>query len=233
MGLVETRISCTRANDICNQIGYDGVMRVDPHGFVGGIWLGRQKSLLRTFCFMISISPWVFSAIYAFPTPSTREWFDELNLIDLGFSGNILGRWRLRFPVAVVRHLSVLHSDHSLILVKLSSSQPTLQTTTWRNDINLQGTLSHLATHLCDWNRRVFDNIFAKKCNLWRQLEQAQNRLSSGPSCVIIQLERTICEKLEEEIECILPYRGRPEHKILPHLNNNQTALEQNYYPRE
>jgi len=37
--LVETRISGATADEVCRKIGFDGVCRVEAHGFSGGIWV--------------------------------------------------------------------------------------------------------------------------------------------------------------------------------------------------
>ena len=39
LALLETRISGERANEACNNIGFDGKFRIGAQGFSGGIWM--------------------------------------------------------------------------------------------------------------------------------------------------------------------------------------------------
>ncbi|KAL8140527.1 hypothetical protein V2J09_006548, partial [Rumex salicifolius] len=125
-----------------------------------------------------------------------------------------------RFPEAGVRHLFDPHSDHTPILVKLDFAPPTPQrnkpfrfqaawltheefepflANSWRSDVGHLESLSQLVGKLGDWNKMVFGHIFAWNKSLWRQLEQIQDRISTRPSQVSIQLECDLREKLEED----------------------------------
>ena len=45
LGLVETKVSGSNANDICNRIGFDHCVKVEALGFSGGIWLFSHKEI--------------------------------------------------------------------------------------------------------------------------------------------------------------------------------------------
>ncbi|KAL8142445.1 hypothetical protein V2J09_015477 [Rumex salicifolius] len=123
--------------------------------------------------------------------------------------------WCLRFLDAKVRHLSSPHSDHLPLLINLNhiTTQPILSrsfrfqaawfshknfgaflASTWRFDLCLCESLKLLASDLSIWNKQ----IFARKRNLWRQLEQVQGRFSNKPLRNALLLEQTLKIKLEE-----------------------------------
>ncbi|KAL8153722.1 hypothetical protein V2J09_011482 [Rumex salicifolius] len=94
LALVETQINGTKADKVCRSIGFDGVLRAEATGFRGGIWVLWRKAVVQV-CEMsahhqaVSIEvkrngedEWIFSAIYASPTPPTREalWSHLLNV---------------------------------------------------------------------------------------------------------------------------------------------------------
>ena len=43
--LLETRVGGLKADRISSKMGFDGMFRVDPDGFAGGIWVFWEKNL--------------------------------------------------------------------------------------------------------------------------------------------------------------------------------------------
>ena len=85
IALLETHISGRRADDVCNRIGLQGRYRVEAQGFMGGIWILWDTSVLQVnilvahpqFITMDVHRPgmllWCFTAVYASPVAQYRE----------------------------------------------------------------------------------------------------------------------------------------------------------------
>ena len=83
--LLETRISGLKADRISSQLGYDGMFRVDPDGFAGGIWifwdmnlwkldiLNYDSQVVHMKIGAIGSEAWYFSACYGRPQRVIRE----------------------------------------------------------------------------------------------------------------------------------------------------------------
>ncbi|KAL8130290.1 LOW QUALITY PROTEIN: hypothetical protein V2J09_019445 [Rumex salicifolius] len=81
--LVETRVRCKQK--ICKKIGFDGIIRLEAIGFIGGIWILWRKDVVEITeidihrqVVIVELTrkgedKWVFSAIYANPSPPNRE----------------------------------------------------------------------------------------------------------------------------------------------------------------
>lgn len=84
LALVEPRISGLRADEVCDRLGYDGLIRVEAQVFAGGLWLlWNSASILVTLVRLdpqhITVEvvrrdeePWILTAIYASPISSDR-----------------------------------------------------------------------------------------------------------------------------------------------------------------
>ena len=82
--LLETRVSGARADKISEKIGLDGVFRVDPNGFAGGIWIFWDKNMWQLDILVHNDQvvhmkilgdeghSWFFSACYGRPQRVTR-----------------------------------------------------------------------------------------------------------------------------------------------------------------
>ncbi|KAL2920798.1 putative RNA-directed DNA polymerase from transposon X-element [Bienertia sinuspersici] len=83
--LVETHMGGEHATKLANITGYSGLVRVDPHGFSGGIWVYWKPDFVTVTTISTNDQyinleikrqgevPWYFSAIYASPDPSRRQ----------------------------------------------------------------------------------------------------------------------------------------------------------------
>ncbi|GLT78653.1 hypothetical protein SLA2020_501810 [Shorea laevis] len=83
--IVEPRISGEAANKQISKLNFSSFTKVDAQGFSGGIWVLWNGSIGEVFVLestaqMITVlvkcphlEPWIFSAVYASPTPSVRE----------------------------------------------------------------------------------------------------------------------------------------------------------------
>ncbi|KAL8129303.1 hypothetical protein V2J09_018458 [Rumex salicifolius] len=92
--LVETRISGSQADKVCQGIGFDGILRAEAIGFSGGISVLWRKAVIQIEevhvhrqAVTVEVKRsgedgWIFSAIYSSPTPHAREvlWNHLLNL---------------------------------------------------------------------------------------------------------------------------------------------------------
>ena len=83
--LLETHISGSKADTVCNKIGFRGQYRVDARGFQGGIWIlwtddMVQLHILEPHEQFVTVEitsngnrSWLFTVIYASPHPFVRE----------------------------------------------------------------------------------------------------------------------------------------------------------------
>ena len=177
---------------------------------------------------------------------------DFCNLIDLGFSGTKytqtnkrdiydliqqsldrvwanLGR-KATFPVAMVKHLARINSDHCPLLLSLDSSPfrigvrpfqfqpiwlsheefPSVVREAWEgNQHNVCNAIYDFTNKANDWNRDVFGNIFWKKKNIIARMLGAEKALARNPSQRLIHLHNFLSEELEkilaleEELWCM------------------------------
>jgi len=85
VALLDTHISGSRVNEVCNRLNFRGMFRVEAQGFQGGIWLLWDEnevnlSLIKARQQFVTIevtrrgsSPRIFTAIYASPELQMRE----------------------------------------------------------------------------------------------------------------------------------------------------------------
>ena len=85
LALFETRISGSRADEVCRKLGFSGCFRVEAQGFAGGIWIlwdaaEVQLNLITSHPQYVTMEvrqrgahPWFFTAIYASPMGHVRE----------------------------------------------------------------------------------------------------------------------------------------------------------------
>ncbi|KAL8159829.1 hypothetical protein V2J09_001366 [Rumex salicifolius] len=102
--LVETRLSGRQMDKIYDTLGFDGVARAEAVGFRGGIWVLWRKAMVNlkqiaTHHQSVTVEVerngednWLFSAIYASPSPQNME---ELWTHLLGMKGDNLKPWLL------------------------------------------------------------------------------------------------------------------------------------------
>ncbi|KAJ8441388.1 hypothetical protein Cgig2_009096 [Carnegiea gigantea] len=67
IALLETRISGERADEVCNNIGFDGKFRIEAQGFSRGIWMFWKARI------PYGEDGWLFTAIYGSPQEAARE----------------------------------------------------------------------------------------------------------------------------------------------------------------
>lgn len=84
LGLLETRVSGTKADDICNKLGFDDWVRVEALGFSGGIWVLWRNSthinVLKTHLQFVllqvrenNLMQWNLAIVYGSPSSSLRK----------------------------------------------------------------------------------------------------------------------------------------------------------------
>lgn len=85
LALVETKIHCTLADDVCRRLKFDGIYRMEAQGFRGGIWvlwktdivdlklLQSDTQFVTMKATQTRMQPWVFSTVYASPNETIRQ----------------------------------------------------------------------------------------------------------------------------------------------------------------
>jgi len=104
--ILETHISGRRADEVCNDIGFQGRYRVEAQGFQGGIWvlwvwdtnelnlniLKGHPQFVASQVYRKGMQPWYFTVVYASSSPQQREQlWSEIE----SFSGSINMPWIL------------------------------------------------------------------------------------------------------------------------------------------
>lgn len=129
--------------------------------------------------------------------------------------------WRLKFPEAVVCHLSFFKSDHRALLMQMSRKNshsrnrrpfrflaswlmhedfPSFMARAWPRNVSWCRQIPLFQTDIKSWNRKVFGNIFDRKSRLINRLEVISDKLCTNPS---VELE-TAHKRLWHEYEQVL-----------------------------
>ena len=102
IAILETHISGKRADEVCNNIGFQGRYRVEARGFQGGIWvlwdtsevslnvLKAHPQFITSQVHRRGMQPWCFTVVYASPSPQLRE---QLWCEMEAFSGSVKMPW--------------------------------------------------------------------------------------------------------------------------------------------
>lgn len=171
-----------------------------------------------------------------------RDWIFDQGLIDMGFEGPRLtwrrgsedtiikgarldrvlanGDWCMRFQNTSVKHLPMLHSDHSPLLINLDCQQQRKKkhnfrfcaewlmdksfydtvNQAWRQNDEFSDNIKNIIPTLEEWNRQVFGNLNQKKKRLLARIAGIQRKILINNHTGLVKLER----KLQKELDDIL-----------------------------
>ncbi|XP_031130716.1 uncharacterized protein LOC116032354 [Ipomoea triloba] len=149
-----------------------------------------------------------------------KEWIFQEGLVDLDFEGPKFTwmrgintnsfraarldralssvEWRLNFPNSVVKHLPIINSDHSPLLIDCTPRQQVneerkfkfnMAWTThvdfqgcvqqaWATDKELKENIQNVTAKLQIWNKTVFGNVFHRKKRLLARIKGIQRSLA-------------------------------------------------------
>lgn len=299
LGLLEPKISGSKANEVCKQLGFEDWVRVEALGFSGGIWVLWRNTIkvkiLKTHTQFILLQvtegtqqPWCLAVVYGSPAHDLRkrlwsdlrkenlnfdgpwlaagdfnavssanevsnlanfsqrrcggfnEWIFDQSLIDISFEGPILTwkrgtqqatfrgarldralgdiDWRVRFQKAGVKHLPMISSDHSPLLISTDGYKTDKRVprfsfqvawftnkdleevvrNNWNRNLALTDNIHNLVPELKSWNDKVFGCIAKKKNRLMARIAGVQKKLLNDKHEGLFKLDRKLQKELEE-----------------------------------
>ncbi|KAL8160338.1 hypothetical protein V2J09_001875, partial [Rumex salicifolius] len=152
------------ADKVCDTIGFDGKFRAEATGF-RGVSISEVEVHHQAVTFEVKRAgedAWWMSAIYASPTPQTREalWSRLLMLQSSNMKPCLL--------MGDFNETMNMKERFGLLGSGLYVGKGQLVVNHWDRNSELLSALANLAFHLEAWNRDVFGNLFRRRDRLCR-----------------------------------------------------------------